>query len=152
MSNKVVKKSLSSRGTPSVFDAPDFFTNFLTIPAEIKAELDAAGLEGRWIDYKQYVDSGNMHMKGWEVYKRTKAAGQDALTHGSSPDGIIRRKGAVLASRPKNMGVQHRAWLQKKAEAAAGHNQAKAEELRKAVRESGGEAVVHEGYEDNDTD
>jgi hypothetical protein len=147
--SKVIKRSLSSKGTPAVFDAPDFFKNFLTIPSDVQKELDAAGLEGRWIDYKQYTDSGNMHMKGWEIYRR-KTPTSDALSFGSNPDGIIRRKGAVLATRPKAMCQQHRSWLKTKAEAAVAHNERKADELRQAVREAGGDAVVHEGYEDNE--
>jgi hypothetical protein len=149
MSNtKPTKKPLSA-AKAALFSRPSFFGTKLDIPSDVKKDISERGLEYRWVDYNKYTTNGNMHENGWEPYRRTtKPTGTEALTFGSSPDGIIRRASLMLAVRPKKFGEEHRGWLKSKAAAASGHNKIKADELREMAGPVG--ATIHEGYEENE--
>jgi hypothetical protein len=148
------KKPLSSKpkGPTNYAQTPNFFKNKLNIPEDVATELASKQLEGRWINYKKYVDDGNSHDKGWAVYRAPKRETTDTLVFGTSPDGIIRRGDSVLACRPLSQGNEHRAWLQYRAKAqASGFRKSAAEELRQMARDASVDAEIVEGYEENDT-
>lgn len=109
------KKPLSEKSTPTALGMPDFYKNRLQVPAEILKELEAKGLSHRWINYKSFLEDGNQHEWGWELYKKpVGAVSSDNLVNGTSPDGIIRRKDIVLAVRPKEHTRQHKEHLKDK--------------------------------------
>lgn len=144
------KKPLSSRKSAPV-SMPDFFQNKLAIPPDVRADLEAKNEEGRWINYSKFVSDGNSHDKGWKVYKATRREGQDALVHGTHPDGIIRRGDSVLACRSKLHSQQHRTWLKQKADRQVGtFKKQSAEELRQMAKDAQVDAAIVEGYEENE--
>lgn len=136
-----VKQAAKSPGT--------FSKTLLDIPANIKAELSAKGLEGRWISFKQYADNYGYHKNNWAVFKSDSKTSPDGVLFGNNPDGIIRRGDLVLAARPMEQGDEHRAILAEKARIARGYQKAKAEELRQMAKDRSVDAEVYEGYEDN---
>jgi len=143
------KKPLSSKKSPSL-STPSFFKDKLTISDELKAEIAAQGKEYRFISYKKYIDDGNLHSKGWVVYKPKTTPAQDSFAFGVNPDGIIRRGDAVLAVRDKERCEEHRAYNRERAERMRGFKKAKAQELRSMAREARLDANVIEGYEENE--
>ena len=67
---------------------------------------------------------------------------------GPNPDGIIRRGDCLLAVRSNEYSEQHRAWLRQKTKNQSRIKEAKADELRAKVRESGTAVEVTEGYDE----
>jgi hypothetical protein len=102
----------------------------LDIPEGVKVELDAKGLEGRWINYNQYLADGNFHKEGWVPYKPEKQDASNGFFFGNNPDGIIRRKELVLAARDKEVCEAHRTHLRDKANLTKGFKKAQKAELR----------------------
>lgn len=110
------------------------------VPPAIQKELKAKGLEWRWIDSKEYQANGNQHKNYWVPYRRTEVSSMESDTFefkgGISADGYIRRKGSVLAVRPKQLGDKHRAMIEEKtrrqAQVAATEEQRFHEEAKRA--------------------
>jgi hypothetical protein len=107
-----------------------FHRNMLDIPPAIAAELKEKGLEGRWINYNEFVKDGNFHRQGWVPFRPEKADSSNGFFFGNNPDGIIRRKELVLASRPKEICDAHRAHLKDAAKRKATSKKTAEAELR----------------------
>lgn len=145
MSNQIIDgKKVRSKKTeesqPVRESLEGIFGNALDVPAFLKKELDTKGLEGRWIDYKNYVENAGFHRTGWAPYKPENGVG-------TTPDGYIRRGSVVLAARSKEQSDRHRAILKGKADRQLGaaKSSTQANELR---RMSNNTVPVVDGYED----
>jgi hypothetical protein len=68
----------------------------------------------------------------------------------SDAAGLIRRGDLILAVRPIEHNKAHNDAIRAKNKRLAGHNKAKAQELRDFAREAGVNSKVLEGYEDNE--
>lgn len=150
MSNKPTlggRKPLSTKAQPKT-RMGSYSQNLLDIPAGIKAELEAKGLEGRWISFKQYADNYGHHRNGWSIYKPDTKSPESVL-FGNNPDGIVRRGDLALAARSKEHCEEHRDILKERADRQSkGFKKAKADELRQ-LAQSGADAEVFEGYDEN---
>ncbi len=150
MSIKEGKKPLSSKPAPTPAATDDIFGNALALPADIKAELDAKGLIGRWINATTLARMQGYNAKGWTVYRRSAPASDImSFKFGSDPDGVVRRGDCILATKTKDQADLHRKHLQQKAQRGYNVNADKANELRSALGSAGIKAKVHEGYEEN---
>lgn len=146
----------SKRPASNPFSPDDeLFGNALSVPQEIKEELDRKGLEGRFVDAEKLYKMGGYHPKGWVPYKRDKKEGDTLGTvdwkFGSDPEGVIRRGSVILAVKSKESAQKHRDYLVTRAERLSPQNfdKEKAEELRQVAKDNRADAVVTEGYEDN---
>lgn len=123
--------------------------SLLDVPQEIKNELVARGLEWRWIDSRQYETDGNQHKQYWVPYRRGMVkSSTDSETYefkfGVSADGFVRRKGAVLAVRPKQLGDKHRAMIKEKTRRQAEVAQTEEARFRKEAQRMGVKTEVIE--------
>lgn len=147
------KKPLSSKPkSVKVVQEPDFFSNRMSISSELREELDKKGLDYRFIDYKKYVENGNVHNRGWTVYRREGKADTQGFLVGNSPDGIIRVGSTVLATRPLNYSEKHRQYLAERAAQYRGFQKTKAEEMRATAREHSLDGIVDSTFDDTDGD
>jgi hypothetical protein len=149
------KKPLSTKGTPEVMESyDDLFGNRLSISPELKAELDAKGLVGRWVDAKKLYEFNGYHPKGWAPYKRVTQVGEKLdkqdFRFGSDPDGTVRRGTMILAAKSKEEVARHQRFLKQKAERFQSTTGSHAETLRKTVKEGRANSVVIEGYDEDD--
>jgi hypothetical protein len=131
-----------------------FFSRSLTdIPSHIQKDIEAKGQECRWIDAKDFAEAGNMHKNYWEPYTASKdvaAASHDILGLSVNSEGIVKRRGLVLAVRPKGLGDAHREMIAEKTKRL--HRQADvkktAAEMRKTAREAGIKAEIDDEYDE----
>jgi hypothetical protein len=142
------KKPLSEKSTSSFGFNPDEFGNTLSIPPDLKKELDEQGLSPRWINAKKLAEMQGYHPKGWVVYKRSANMPTDPA-FGNSPDGIVRRGDCVLAVKTKEAHAKHKAYLAQRVKAQAGVRTQQADELRQMA---GKRIKVEEGYGEDDED
>jgi hypothetical protein len=152
MSNNIKngRKPLSSKGEPNPYEG--FFSRTITdIDPSLKAELEAKGLEWRWISNKEFAEAGNQHHNYWTPYqtKQTAEKSGDILNFGTTSDGFIRRKTMVLAARPKQLGDAHRAQLKQKAARLQGDAERQNKsELEEVASRAGIKAKIDVGYDD----
>lgn len=142
------KKSVEDKANPY---GHYFSQKLLEVPAALKAELVAQGLEWRWINGQEYKDNGGMHRDYWKPYIQKKQDTGD----GSNPlgewageaSGVIRRKDLILGVRPKLMGDAHRAKLTDRAMnyGKAALAKARGEVVKAAI--AAGAAAPHEDEE-----
>jgi hypothetical protein len=128
------KKDISTK--PS--SAPRYSTwtkNFLDIPKEVAKELEEMGHEGRWISLTEFSKNGNFHNHGWVPFRPKTPSSENSFHYGNNPDGIIRRKELVLASRPKEICELHREDIQQRTNRQSHKSKAAADELRRMARE-----------------
>jgi hypothetical protein len=131
--------------------------DILQVPAELAKEIADLGLECRWVDAKEFVDSGNFHKHDWQPYKRAKteetaAAKEYAIfKYGNDAEGYIRRKSLILAVRPISLGDSHRAFIQERSRRYHGDlKKRQVEQMREVARRSGASSSsVFEEDEDN---
>lgn len=145
------KKPLSSKVT-NPFAQPDDFGNPLAVPADIKADLAAKGLEFRWINATELHKMQGYHKRGWVPYKRSGTmTGTQGMKFGNDPEGLVRRGDCILATKTKEQCDSHRAYNTARASRGKTINAQKAQELRAMLKDSGlKDAKVLEGYEDEE--
>lgn len=144
------KRSLTDK-VKGASDYNDIFGNPLTISPELKKEIKDQGLAHRFIDYKRYKEMDGYHSRGWKVYKRknTSSKNSDEFTHGSNPDGYVRRGTVILAVRPVEINEKHKQVLKNKAELYSRKKRRKnAKDLRQMADEGGLDTMVSEDYGD----
>ncbi len=112
------------------------------VPKDIQKDLESRGLEPRWIDSKEYEADGNQHKNFWVPYRRpvqVSSGEGDAFEFksGVSADGYVRRRGSILAVRPKQLGDKHRAMIKQKTLNQAKIAAASQESLRDEARRAG---------------
>jgi hypothetical protein len=133
------KKHISEKPKAKPIKAGFTPMNLLDVPPDVQADLNARGLEARWVDAKTFASNGNIHKNLWELYKRpdvTVSAGANPLT-GLPPDGTVRRGTVVLAVRSVEMGDGHRAELKKKIDRAKGSVKQQGAEMKALARKGG---------------
>lgn len=126
--------------------------DLLQLDPKLAAEIDAKGLEHRWIDANEFVARGNMHNHYWRPYKREAKDSENGSAilesdwkFGNDPEGFIRRKGLVLAVRPKEVGDGHRFMLEDKSKRQhGGLRRRQADEMREHARKAGVRMPVEE--------
>lgn len=146
------RKPISEKPTQRVISPEEVFGNSLKLDPELEAELDAKGLEGRFVDYKKLVEFAGYHKHGWTPYKRDISAtiGSADFKFGADPDGLVRRGTVVLAVKPKEKVQIHRDFLKQKAQKYSQSNKNLAQEMRDYVRRDGSSAEVLEGWDSNE--
>lgn len=130
----------------------DLFGNMLKLDPALAAELEAKGLEPRFVDAKKLYEANGYHARGWTVYKRETASGtigSNEFKFGSDPDGIVRRGSLILAVKTKEQAERHREFLRRKAALQSSVVPKAAEALRRSARESNIDTVVAEGYDED---
>lgn len=148
------RKPLSAKPKPSVLQHDDLFGNACSIPQELRDELDAQGLECRFIDAKRLYEMNGYHDKGWIPYKREAKASDKVNASdwkfGNDPGGVVRRGSLILAVKTKEQVQKHKLYLKQKADRQKGFNAEKAAEMRKFAKDNNLPAEIHEGFEEND--
>lgn len=147
------RKPLAAKKTVASLTHDDIFGNAMTLPPELKAELDEQGLEPRFVDFKKLKEMDGFHEKGWTVYKKEDSdiIGNNEFRFGSTPDGVVRRGSMVLAVKPKASAEKHRAYLRQKAQRySKSFVKRTTDELRQIARDGNVDARIYEGYEDNE--
>lgn len=151
MSIKEGKKPLSKKVKPTMINADEVYGNPLQIPEDLRKELDSQNLVAKWISADVVYRGGGYHPKRWAPYKRKNVT--PSMTEfglGRDPEGVIRRGDLILGVKTKEAAQLEKAYLQQKADRAAGVNQEKADEMRRYVKDANIDATIHEGYEDNE--
>lgn len=143
---KGAKKTSTKKVRGQNYD--EFFQNRFIVPQAIKDELEAKGLDCRFISYVKWKENGNMHRSHWVPYRCTAETAADQF--GKDSEGYIRRGDTVLAVRSKERSEQHREFLKQRNERYRNFNRLAASELRERMREEGMSGKVHEGYEENE--
>lgn len=138
------KKPISSKPTNS----GDLFGNALNIPPVVQAELDEKGLVGRWVNAIKLQQMGGYHPKGWQPFRSEKY--KSDFKFGSDPDGVIRRGDCILAVKTLEDVETHKEWLANRVAVQRDTNKVKAQEFRDAMRQSGLNSKVVEGYGDDE--
>lgn len=137
---------------PATLD--DIFGNPMSLPPEVTAAFEKAGLAYRFVNASKIIQNGGRHHRAWTPIKLAKIKDMPGCANidlfGSDPDGYYRHGDLVLATRPKDLHQKHRAFLNQEAETAKRFQKRHAEELRQYVRENklGDQMKVHEGFED----
>lgn len=153
--NKGGRKPLSTKND-DVSPYSQFFSRSLTdIDAALKAEIEAKDLEYRFISSLEFSTSGNFHRNYWVPYRRTSTTSDAVqkegdtidLTFGSSADGYVKRKGLVLAVRPKKLGDAHRADLAQKSDRLSGETDTQ-QEFKAAARKLGKKVKIDTEFDD----
>lgn len=135
--------------------SPDeIYADKFKIDEALKAELAENGLACRFINFKQYRENYGIHKSGWVAYKRkSKDPTPAGDLFGSDPDGYVRRGDMILAVKKQEDADKQKKFLQQRSTTLQGnYNKEKAEELRKLMRDSGVQAQIHEGYDENGDD
>lgn len=148
------RKPISEKRQSVLEEPEDIFGNMLKLEPALKAELEAKGLEGRFIDYKKLIEFGGFHKHGWTPYKRENNAFESGIEFktGSDPDGLVRRGTCILAVKPKEKVEQHRKYLAARAQRynSLVYNKQKADEVRQFAKDNRIETEVTTGYEENE--
>ncbi len=135
------KQPLSQRPSPGRISAEDAFGGgTFDIPADIRADMDAKGLEPRWLNAAKVYKNQGYHEKGWIVYRNAELTG--GIAFGKDPDGVVRRGDCILGYKPKEQHQKHKAFLTQQREAQLGFSDrqkadmaATAKELKSVVRD-----------------
>lgn len=153
MATKNGMKPISQKPkTAQPYNLQNFFRNKLALDPSLQESITKSGKEWRFINLKKFQENGNYHEWGWEIYRTTDTSTAQGFMLGHNPDGIVRRGDAVLAVRPTEICEQHRAYLSDKAalQSSKQFQKQKAKELRQLARDNQVDAVVHEGYDEEE--
>lgn len=108
------KPSVSSKNNQTTVN-PSSLGSILDIPPECAKELEAAGMEGRWIDVIQLKKNQGYHKREWSPYKFKCLSGSS----GTNPfgatdgqfDGYLMRQQLVLAAKTKEKAQARRDYV-----------------------------------------
>lgn len=126
----------------------DLFGNSLSVPDELRIELEKQNLAWRFISAPDLQKMGGYHRFGWRPYQKSQSDKMSGdVQFGNDPNGYIRRGELVLATRPMDIHKKHQQFLKQEADRAKLIQQTKAGEIRDLVGSNRG-IQVHEGYED----
>ncbi len=124
--------------------------NEYDIDSVLKKELEEAGLEYRFIDFKKAKLNGGMSRAGWRIYVRKSS---DPRLQGISvledPDKLVRQGSLVLAVKTTNGANKQRSRRDAQNRSLKQYNKTVAEELKNDVRRLGGNSKLIQGYENN---
>lgn len=119
------------------------------IDVTLKKELADAGLEYRFVDFKQARMNGGRSRAGWRVYKRVS---EDPRIQGisgmSDPDGLVRQGTLVLAVKTIASAQKQRQRRDDQNTTLKKYNEHVTKELEGDARKLGGSRAIS-GYEKN---
>jgi hypothetical protein len=143
------KKPISEKIPQSNFLlSDDDLGNMLAIPPDIKEELAAKGLVGRWLNGAELAKNQGYHRRGWQVYKRDKSHAIMDFKLGSDPEGLVRRGDCILGVKAKDAVTKQQAFLrQASLRKSATEASAKAE-LQRSFKAAGIKTSVVSGYDE----
>lgn len=116
----------------------------LDLPADLKKELDEAGLVPRFLNRRIFNDIG-FHKSGWKPYKFETKGNYPNM----QPDGTYISQDLILGVKPKVIQDAHRKQIAKKNEGLASVSKIQAKQIKEQAKEAGLSAEIHEGYEEN---
>lgn len=120
------------------------------IDSVLKKELDAHGLEYRFIDFKKAKLNGGRSRAGWIVYKRQS---EDPRLQGiqslADADGLVRQGSMVLAVKTKQSAERQRRQRDEQSRALTQYTKNVADELDGQARKLGGNTRIIQGYDKN---
>lgn len=122
----------------------------LAIEPELLAEIKEKGHAYRWINASKFKEAYGYDARRWVPYKReSKPTGAFGFT---DPEGYTRRGDLLLATRPNEIHMAHRAKNKRKTDSlAAVQVKSAAESIRKSMQEGNVTgAKIIEGYDDNE--
>jgi len=121
--------------------------SMLDIPEDCAKELEASGLEGRWVDVVELKKNHGWHKREWTPFK-FKCLGQSAVNpFGASEglyDGYLIRKQLVLAAKTKEKADSRRAYTKMRAKMQSNPGKTSIEEFKKFIHENDRSAKVLE--------
>lgn len=139
--NQEVKKRLRQmRYATSLEDFDSSVTeNIFELPVKLQQEMQAKGLEARFISLKQYKSNSNMHIRGWKPYVPDDALNLNdgEMDYGVTPEGLVVRGHMVLAAKPAKLVAQYRAAVDQKNKALQSIKERKYDEMRKRMEKHG---------------
>lgn len=133
-------------------DAFNPFASTLDVPPPVKEYAEKQGWELRWLDSKTIYDQQGYHPRGWSVFVLPDSLKlpADTLKFGRDPEGVLRRGTMLLGYKSKEAHKAHRAYLDQRAEQVRGREKQNAQDIRKQAKAKNLDAVVYEGFEEND--
>lgn len=92
---------------------PDFgdelHVDELEVDPAVAADIEAQGMEYRWVDAARLDFNSGFHKRGWQAYSVPKELTlEKQKLWGSDPTGVVRRGSLVLAVRKTEIGDLHR--------------------------------------------
>lgn len=147
--------SLEQKNNLSEYEFGNKAKSMLDIPESCQKELDAAGLEGRWIDVVELKKNHGWHKREWAPHKFTCLGKSEANPFGASDgqyDGYLIRKQLVLAAKKKELAQARRNYVQMRAKMQSNPGKTSIDEFKKYIRENDQTAKVLEGHDDGDGD
>lgn len=150
MSTKNGRIPRPARNAPRM-SLSDVFGNPLEVPKQVAEALTKQNKVWRWVSYRQLVDNGGHHDKGWSAVKAKDCGIVDTSAFGSDPDGYIRRGTLVLAVRSSEVNDKHKAYLKQEADRYSKVQSRHASELRQYAKAAGIDMSVSEGYGEEDS-
>jgi hypothetical protein len=126
-------------------------TSIIDIPADCKKELEAAGLEARWIDLVQYKKNYGFHKREWAPFKFNclSAANNPFVENAGQFDGYLIRKQLILAAKPVEKAEARRKYNEARTKMQSNPGKTSQEELLRALQGSGLEKTI-KGWDDRD--
>lgn len=143
-------KSKADIGKASLEDM-DLYSGGVKVPGYIKKELEAKGLEARFVSTKAINERGGFHPRGWTPYVIDNPQ-VNPLT--GNADKTFKHGDLVLAVKPKAMAEAQRAELRRRAKAQSSSHQNNVKEMRDRIKDSRADKHISliEGYEENGDD
>lgn len=139
------KKPVEVKGTPATaksnkrltFEDIGIGSNSFTLDAKLKAELDAKGLEPRFLSMKEIEKAGGFHPMGWKPYARESKDEANSFHFGQDNKGPVRRGDLILGVKSKEDAEKHRAYLAQEAKDREVSQKRDKRELRRYAQERG---------------
>lgn len=143
-------KNKADIGKASLEDM-DLYSGGVRIPAYIRKELEAKGLEGRFVSIKVINERGGHHPRGWTPYMIENPQ-VNPIT--GSADKTYKYGDLILAVKPKAMAEAQRSELRRRAKAQSSSHQNNVKEMRDRIKDSRADKHISliEGYEENGDD
>ncbi len=132
--------------TPPIYDDVDEND----IDSTLKQELSEAGLEYRFIDFKQAKLNGGRSRAGWIIYRRKSEDPRlQGITALADPDGLVRSGTMVLAVKTKQAADIQRHKRDSQNTSLKKYTDTVTRELDGDARKLGGSSRVIAGYDKN---
>lgn len=144
----LVKKATAADG---FIKADEVFGSRMAIPPEVKEELDAQGLVGRWLNAQEVHQNQGYHKKGWTVYRRKSDKINSEWSYGTDPSGVIRRGDSLLGVKTKEKVELHKQYLAQRAQKQSlkATDRSGAKELKKFAASAGLDTSIKGGDADD---
>lgn len=143
---KEEKVAGTTKFTPALYEDTDEYG----IDSILKEELEAQGLEWRFIDFKQAKLNGGRSRAGWIIYRRQS---EDPRLQGikslADADGLVRNGSMVLAVKTKAAAERQRKRRDDQNRVLSRYTDHVTNELDGQAKKLGGSSRIIAGYEKN---